>query len=85
MWISGKEMVDVQMPFPPSEKGFDFPAQSENEGDLFGRQIGSIAGDPVDLAAGFEADEKKRVCHAVGGISESNFGKEKDPRALGDR
>ena len=48
--ISGQEMIHVQMPFPPGEKGFDFPSQGENEADLLGRQIGSIGGYPVNFA-----------------------------------
>ena len=84
MWISGQEMVHVQMPFSPGEESFDFPSQGENEADLFGRQIGSIGDDPVDFAARFEADQKEGVLHGVGVVSESNFGKEKDGGALGD-
>ena len=51
VWISGQEMIHIQMPFPPGEEGFDLPSQGENGGDLFGRQIGSIGGYPVNFAA----------------------------------
>ena len=85
VWISGQEMIHIQMPFPPGEEGFDLPSQGEHEGDLFGRQIGSIGGNPVDFAPCFEADQKEGVLHGVGVVSESDFGEEKDRGALGDR
>ena len=40
-----------QVPFPPDEKDFDFPAQLINGDDLLGGKIIPIGGDPVGLGA----------------------------------
>ena len=84
MWISGDKMVDLQMTFPPGKKEFNFPSQGKNEGDLFGGQVGSIGGHPIDFAPRFEADQKEGLTHGRVALSESNLGKEKNLRPLGD-
>ena len=77
-------MIDVHLLLPPGKKRFDLPAEGENEGDLFGRQIGAIGDDPVDFAACFEADQKERMAHAMGVIAELHLGKEEDIRVGGN-
>lgn len=59
VWVSGDQVIDFEVLFPPGEKGFNLPTQRINEGDLFGRKIRSIRRDPVSFASTFEADEKR--------------------------
>ena len=47
MVLSGDEMIDLPVSFPPGEEGFNLPSQREDKGDLFGGQIGAISGHPV--------------------------------------
>ena len=32
--VSGDEMIDLEVLFPPGEEGFNLPSERENEGDL---------------------------------------------------
>ncbi len=34
VWVSGDEMIDLEVLFPPGEEGFNLPSERENEGDL---------------------------------------------------
>ena len=35
VWISGNEVIDLEMFFPPSKERFDLPAERIDESDLF--------------------------------------------------
>ena len=66
--------MDLQVFFPLGEKGLNFPSQGKNEGNLFGAQIRSIGGQPVDRAPTFETDQKEGMPHLVGLIAQTDIG-----------
>ncbi len=68
VWVSGDEMIDFEVLFPPGEEGFNLPSERENEGDLLCRQVLSVGSDPVSFASAFEADQVDRIGHLVKGI-----------------
>ena len=53
--VSGDEMIDLEVLFPPGEEGFNLPSKRENEGDLLCGQVLSVGSDPVCFASTFEA------------------------------
>ena len=61
--VSGDEMIDLEVLFPPGEKGFHLPSERKNEGDLPCRQIFSVGGDEVGFASAFEAHQVEGMDH----------------------
>ena len=80
--VSGDEMIDFEMPFPPGEEGFNLPPQREDEGDLLSREIRSVGCDPVGFAPAFEADQIDGVSHLVALVTQQDFGEEEDSGAF---
>ena len=78
-------MVDLQMSFPPGEKGFHGPPQGEDQGDLLGGQVLSIGSNPIGFTSAFEAYQAYGMCHLVAFIAQQDKGEEEDRRSFGQR
>ena len=70
VWVSGDEMIDLEVLFPLGEEGFNLPSERENEGDLPCGQVLSVGSDPVCLASTFEAHQVDWIGHPVHGITQ---------------
>ena len=68
--VSGDEMIDFEVLFPPGEEDFNLPSERENEGDLLCGQILSVGSDPVFFASTFEAYQVDWMGHPVHGITQ---------------
>jgi len=50
-------VIKVEMPFPPSEEGFDIPSEEIDFGDLLGGKVETVGGDPEGFGVGAVPDQ----------------------------